>query len=207
MSDNSRDPAVLSHELPSILEGLSALDLDNDRYFAPINPNFSDTDSSEDGNGDEPAGLAAQADSAQNLDTSSAATDHPTTRYPPPVTCETESEGHESDDQVPAVGGENENLVESGQSKTSSTTDDLPTTMSEGPTGGFATIEPIADDDVLAIHFNDKGKRWVIGSADHRIQVLDKDENEKWKLTDIWRAHHGAVYDASAPSFLSGFLN
>ncbi|MCJ1353242.1 MAG: epoxide hydrolase, soluble (sEH) [Icmadophila ericetorum] len=60
---------------------------------------------------------------------------------------------------------------------------------------GFKELDQGTSELVLAAHFNTYGTRLVTGSADHRIRVFDKGENESWTQVDVWRGHNGEVLD------------
>ena len=62
---------------------------------------------------------------------------------------------------------------------------------------GFKELDQGTSELVLAAHFNTYGTRLVTGSADHRIRVFDKGENESWTQVDVWRGHNGEVLDVS----------
>lgn len=56
---------------------------------------------------------------------------------------------------------------------------------------------------ITVTKFNFYGNRIVTASSDHRMKVWDL-KDEKWRLTDTWRAHDAEILDVR---LLSTFIN
>ena len=65
----------------------------------------------------------------------------------------------------------------------------------------YTTFEPNHNDVVLAVDFNFYGTRMVTASADHRVKVWDRKE-DNWNLVDTFGAH-----DARQGHVLEGAKN
>ena len=60
---------------------------------------------------------------------------------------------------------------------------------------GFKSLDLQTPDVVLCAHYNYYGTRLVLGCADHRIRVYDKDFRGAFNITDTWRGHDGEVLE------------
>ena len=64
---------------------------------------------------------------------------------------------------------------------------------------GFKSLDPQTPEVVLCVHYNYYGTRLVLGCADHRIRVYDKDSEGAFRVADTWRGHDGEVIDVGMP--------
>lgn len=70
-------------------------------------------------------------------------------------------------------------------------------------TSGYVTFEQNHRDVVLAVDFNFYGNRMATASADHRIKVYDRKE-DNWNLVDTFGAHDAEITDVG--SLVSWFI-
>ena len=63
----------------------------------------------------------------------------------------------------------------------------------------FKPLDPSTPEVVLCAHYNYYGTRLVLGCADHRIRVYDKDPEGTLNIADTWRGHDGEVMDVGIP--------
>jgi nucleoporin SEH1 len=61
---------------------------------------------------------------------------------------------------------------------------------------GYLTFEEGEGDVVLAVDFHHYGSRMVTASADHRLKVWDR-KDDNWNLVDSWKAHDAEIVDVS----------
>jgi nucleoporin SEH1 len=61
-------------------------------------------------------------------------------------------------------------------------------------TGSFTTFEQNHRDVVLAVDFNFYGNRMATASADHRVKVYDR-KDDNWNLVDTFGAHDAEITD------------
>jgi nucleoporin SEH1 len=62
---------------------------------------------------------------------------------------------------------------------------------------GYLTFEEGEGDVVLAVDFNHYGTRMVTASADHKLKVWDR-KDDNWALVDSWRSHDAEIVDVSS---------
>jgi nucleoporin SEH1 len=61
---------------------------------------------------------------------------------------------------------------------------------------GYLTFEEGEGDVVLAVDFHHYGSRMVTASADHKLKVWDR-KDDNWSLVDSWRSHDAEIVDVS----------
>ena len=64
----------------------------------------------------------------------------------------------------------------------------------------YSTLEPNHLDVVLAVDFNFYGTRMATASADHRVKVWDRRE-DNWNVVDTFGAHDAEITDVRTGHF------